>query len=161
MRYSTSSPTFSNRRCFLFATPLRIRQSCIFSAAVCLSLRHGASAGHGWWRRPPDIEYIKLIPFKAWTEPYTSRSLGLPEFLDYQQMKVVRLSALRSGRLYPTADKPGTHFCQSRPQGHSAAGRFMSMKICNDTIGNRTRNLQACSAVPQQTAPRRKLRHGA
>jgi hypothetical protein len=28
----------------------------------------------------------------------------------------------------------------------------MSMKNCNDTIGNRTRNLPACSAVPQPTA---------
>jgi hypothetical protein len=50
---------------------------------------------------------------------------------------------------------PGTHFCcrLSQPQGHSAAGRFMSMKNSNDTIGNRTRDLPACSAVPQPTAP--------
>jgi hypothetical protein len=41
----------------------------------------------------------------------------------------------------------------SRPQGHSAAGRIMSMKYYNDTIGNRTRDLTACSAVPQPTAP--------
>ena len=31
----------------------------------------------------------------------------------------------------------------------------MSMKNFNDTIGNRTRDLPACSAVPQQTAPPR------
>jgi len=29
----------------------------------------------------------------------------------------------------------------------------MSMKNFNDTIGNGTRDLQACSAVPQPTAP--------
>jgi hypothetical protein len=29
----------------------------------------------------------------------------------------------------------------------------MSMKNSNDTIGNRTRNLPACSAVPRPTAP--------
>jgi hypothetical protein len=29
----------------------------------------------------------------------------------------------------------------------------MSMKNSNDTIGNRTRDLPACSAVPQSTAP--------
>jgi hypothetical protein len=40
-------------------------------------------------------------------------------------------------------------------QGHSAAGRIMSMKHANDTIGNRTRDLPACSAVPQPTAPAR------
>jgi len=31
----------------------------------------------------------------------------------------------------------------------------MSMKNSNDTIGNRTRDLPACSAVPQPTAPQR------
>jgi len=29
----------------------------------------------------------------------------------------------------------------------------MSMKNSNDTIGNRTRDLPACSAVPQPAAP--------
>jgi len=41
----------------------------------------------------------------------------------------------------------------SQPQGHSAAGRIVSMKNSSDTIGNRTRDLLACSAVPQPTAP--------
>ena len=69
-------------------------------------------------------------------------------------MKVVRLSALRTGLLYPPGNIPGTHFCQrlSRPQDHSAAGRIMSMKNTYDTIGNRSRNLPACSGVPQPTA---------
>jgi len=31
----------------------------------------------------------------------------------------------------------------------------MSMKNSNDTIGNRTRDLPTCSAVPQPTAPPR------
>ena len=33
----------------------------------------------------------------------------------------------------------------------------MSMKNSGDTIGNRTRDLPACSAVPQPTAPPRAL----
>ena len=41
-----------------------------------------------------------------------------------------------------------------RTQGHSAAGR---MKNSNGTIGNRTRDLPACSTVPQRTAPPRTL----
>jgi hypothetical protein len=47
-------------------------------------------------------------------------------------------------------------FCYrlSRPQGHSAAERIMSMKNSNDTTGNRTRGLPFRSAVPQSTAPR-------
>jgi len=46
----------------------------------------------------------------------------------------------------------------SQPQGHSAAGRTMSMKKSNDTIGNQTRDLLACSAVSQPTAPPQKLK---
>jgi hypothetical protein len=70
-------------------------------------------------------------------------------------MKVVRLSALRTGRLYPPGTIPGTHFCYrlSQPQGHCAARRIMSVKNSKDTIGNQTRDLLACSAVPQPTVP--------
>ena len=42
---------------------------------------------------------------------------------------------------------------KKKPQGRSAAGRIMSMKNSNDNIGNRTRDLPACNAVPQPTAP--------
>jgi hypothetical protein len=56
-------------------------------------------------------------------------------------MKVVSLSALRTGRLYPPGNIPGTRFYLrlGQPQGHSAAGGIMSTKNFNDTIGNRTR----------------------
>ena len=54
-------------------------------------------------------------------------------------MKVVRLSALGAGLLYPTGKIPGTYFCWSlnRPQGRSAAERIVSMEDSNATIGNR------------------------
>ena len=39
------------------------------------------------------------------------------------------------------------------PQDYSADGRIMSMKNSNDTIGKRTRDLPAGSAVPQSNAP--------
>ena len=50
--------------------------------------------------------------------------------------------------LLPPENVPGTHFCYrlSQPQGHSAAGRIISMKN-----SNRTRDLPTCSAVPQPT----------
>jgi hypothetical protein len=43
------------------------------------------------------------------------------------------------------------------PQGQSAAGRIVTMKNSSDTIGNQTRDLPACSTVPQPTAPPRAL----
>jgi hypothetical protein len=49
---------------------------------------------------------------------------------------------------------PGPYFCYglSLPQGHSATERVKSLKNSSDPIGNRNRNLPACSAVPQPTA---------
>jgi len=43
----------------------------------------------------------------------------------------------------------------SRTQGHSTADKNMLVKICSDTIGNLSRDLPACSAVPlSKAAPR-------
>jgi hypothetical protein len=59
----------------------------------------------------------------------------------------VRLLALHAGRLLP----PGRFLVliSSRPQGHNAAGRSRSIK--NPIIGIQTRDLPACSIVPQPT----------
>jgi hypothetical protein len=43
----------------------------------------------------------KAVPVLACTSPEGPRSFRLPEFLENRHMKVVRLSALRTGRLYP------------------------------------------------------------
>jgi len=67
-----------------------------------------------------------------------------PRFEDNRHMKVVRLSALRTGRLYP----PFLLEDES-----SVAERIMSIKNSNDTTGDRTRDFLACSAVSQSTAP--------
>jgi hypothetical protein len=39
----------------------------------------------------------------------------------------------------------------NRPQDHSAAGLIKSTEKSNDLSGNRTRDLQTCSVVPQPT----------
>jgi hypothetical protein len=43
----------------------------------------------------------KAMPLQAWTGPEASRRLRLPDFQDNQHMKVVSLSALCTGKLYP------------------------------------------------------------
>jgi hypothetical protein len=77
---------------------------------------------------------------------------GGPWGCDTSRWGEVRLSALRAGRPLPPRKIPGTHFCQtlSPPQGHSAAWRIRSIDKSN-YIGNGTRDLPACSIVPQPT----------
>ena len=90
---------------------------------------------------------VKALPIKAWTGPCCSRRLRPQEFLN----KVAHLPAPRTVRLYPSGDKPGTHFCQraSRPQGHRAAGRSTIMINPSDPNGNRAPDLPACSTLPE------------
>ena len=60
--------------------------------------------------------------------PWSFKGAEAPRFQDSRHMEVVRLWALRTGRLCPAGNIPGTHFCSrlSRPQGHNTAGRIMS-----------------------------------
>jgi hypothetical protein len=70
---------------------------------------------------------------------------------------MVRLSDLLSDHIYPPppGNKADGHFYSNfnRFQGHRAAGRITKMKNPSEPIGNRNRELLACSAVPQQNAP--------
>jgi hypothetical protein len=92
--------------------------------------------------------YCKSNPCAGLESPWEFQEAEAPRFQYYPHMKMLRLSALHTGRIYPPGNIPGTHFCWrlSQPQGHSAAGRIMSMKISNDSIGNRNRDLPACTA---------------
>ena len=91
----------------------------------------------------------KAVLLQAWSGPEGSRKLRFPDFMTMAQDggKVVSLTH----RLpLPPGNTPGTHFCWrlSRPQGHSATGRIMSLKNSIDTVGNRTCDLLIRSIVP-------------
>ena len=92
---------------------------------------------------------------------YSSPVTGLEWPRGFQEVKVPRFfmtTAQGGGKVVslthqphlPPGNSPGTHFCLrlSRPQGHSAIGRIMSMKNSNDTIWNRTSGLPICSTAP-------------
>jgi len=91
----------------------------------------------------------KAVPLQAWNGLEGSRELRFPDFMTtaHDGSKVV---SLRHRPPLPLGNTPGTHFCWrlSRPQGHSATGRIMSLKNSNDTIGYRTRDLPFCRLVP-------------
>jgi hypothetical protein len=62
------------------------------------------------------------------SKPWGFQEDEASRFQDNRHMKVVR-SDLGTGRLYPAENMSGTHFWYrlNRPQGHSAAGRIMSV----------------------------------
>jgi hypothetical protein len=65
----------------------------------------------------------------------------------------VRLSALHAGRSLTPRRFLVLISVRGRvdPHGRSAAGRIRSIEKSSYLIGNRTRDLPACSIVPQQT----------
>ena len=50
-------------------------------------------------------------PITGLDMPWGFQEVEAPRFQDNRHMKVVRLSVLRTGRLYPLGNIPGTHFC--------------------------------------------------
>ena len=91
----------------------------------------------------------KAVPLQACSCPEGSRELRFPDFTTTAQ-NGGKVASLRHRPPLPPGNTPGTHFCSklTRPQGHSATGRIMSLKDSNDNIGNRTRDLPVCSVVP-------------
>jgi hypothetical protein len=98
----------------------------------------------------------KAIPVTGLDRLWGFQVVDAPRFQDSRHMKVVSLSALRTGHLSPRK-YPWNSFlleAESTP-GPWSNGRIISMKNSSDIIGNRNRDLLACIAVPQPTAPHR------
>ena len=53
----------------------------------------------------------KAIPVRGWTGPEGARRFEARRFQDSRHMKVVKLSALRTGRLHPPENIPGVQLC--------------------------------------------------
>jgi hypothetical protein len=99
--------------------------------------------------------YSKINPTTGLDRPWGCQKVEDPKLQDDRHMKVVRLSALGTGRRLYTQEIFLVHiFVRDwvdsrtivRPEG------FMSMKNSNDSIRNRIRDLPSSSAVPQPTA---------
>ena len=97
----------------------------------------------------------KSNPITGLDRPWGFQEFEVPRFQDNRHTKVIRLTALCTGRLYPQEIFLVLISIRGwvNSRAIARAGSIMSMKNSSDTIGNRTRNLSACSAVPQPTVP--------
>ena len=100
------------------------------------------------------------------TQPGLDRPSGFPGFLDSRHMKLVRLSALRTGRLYSLRKIHSAlliFVSLSWSQSHCADVCINWMKNLKNPTWHQTSNIPVCSAVSQPTAyraePRRDMLH--
>ena len=104
--------------------------------------------------------FLRLIntPLTFISYPITGR-YGPSRLQEVEASRISRKSANESGEVVspthrpslPTGKFPSTHFCSrlSWPQGHNANRGIKSLKNSSDPIRNQTRDLPACSSVPQ------------
>jgi len=72
----------------------------IFMELICLCCLYVHLLGRSLYIYDKNEAEMCRSNNQAWTDPYCSRRMRHPEFLDSRYMKATRLSALRTGRLY-------------------------------------------------------------
>ena len=71
---------------------------------------------------------------------------------DVEAPRISRQTVHESGKVVSTTHRPPLLISVRGCVDSIAAGKIKSMENSSDPIGNRTRELSACSAVPQPTA---------
>ena len=103
------------------------------------------------------LKIFKLSTVKqAWTGPEGSRKLKLPDFVTTAQ-DGGRLSALRTGRLYPPRKYSWYSFlleAESTPRAIVRSEGFYVNEKSSDISWNRTSDLPICSTAPSPLLPR-------
>ena len=139
---------------------LKLCEKGIYAAYTCDSAEGSRKQfPHCLWNWRYGKTAKAVIPLQPSTALNVPRVWGSQISWQSAHMKVVSLAAVRTGRLYPRIYSWYSFLLEAESTlvPHTAAGRIMSMKNSNDTIGNRTRDISACSAGPQPTAPPRAL----
>jgi hypothetical protein len=101
----------------------------------------------------PSAPKGKAIPVAGHGGPPGFETSRISHFLDNRHTDGGKAVSLMRRPPFTPRKIPGTHFCQklSRHKGHNAAGRIRSIEKYTDLIDNRTRDIAACSKVPQPT----------
>jgi hypothetical protein len=140
---------------FLFTISISSPTSSDYStfATHHVKYSHGRHIWNCWHININLLIKSKAIPVTGLGGSQGCQTSRFPHFLDNRLTDGGEVVTLTPRQPFTPRKIPGTHFsCRlSRPYGHSATGRIRSTNKLNDLIGNLTRDLPACSIVPEPT----------
>jgi hypothetical protein len=117
LQYSNSNSILNNYIVKTFTKTVKRPRRPRGGVEVQLYSLFNLRARRGRWSTPrpgrftPGKETQQSNPITDLDRPRGFQELETSRFQDNRHIKVLRLSALRTGRLYPQRNIPGTHFC--------------------------------------------------